>query len=387
MTLSAAIRNACLSVKTPAYLYDLDRLRARCRALARLPIDRTSVHFATMANDNPVVLAVIREEGHGVFVNSPRHMRVVLDLGFSPDRVVYAASNMLAEDMEACVHEGVHLVLDSVGQVELFADAIGGGHEIGVRLNVGCAIDGRAFGEDPLYRFGLLPDEVRRVADLAAARGIRVVGAHAYFGSDLMAPEILLEGLRRLARAAERLGDLRYLDVAGGFGVTSPTGHTFDLDLYARGASSIMREMGARLRRPVELKLEPGRYLVADCGYFLVSVVDVKPRPDRLFVGTNGSVAIFPRPLMYPERALHPCTAVGPSATAVPHDLPVYVCGNSTYSQDFLARAIRLPRPAPGDFLVFHNAGAYCRSMITEFLGKDRPAEFVLEPVASTPAR
>jgi diaminopimelate decarboxylase len=57
---------------------------------------------------------------------------------------------------------------------------------------------------------------------------------------------------------------------------------------------------------------------------------------------------------------------------------PVDVCGNSTYSRDFLARGVRMPLPSIGDKLAFLDAGAYCRSMITEFLGKDRPNEIVL---------
>ena len=52
-------------------------------------------------------------------------------------------------------------------------------------------------------------------------------------------------------------------------------------------------------------------------------------------------------------------------------DRPIWISGNSThsYSRDFLARSIALIVPEIGDLIAFHHAGAYCRSMVTRFLG------------------
>jgi len=54
----------------PTYVYDLMTLRARCTDIGRLPIRRKSVFFASMANDHPRVIECIKDEGHGVFINS-----------------------------------------------------------------------------------------------------------------------------------------------------------------------------------------------------------------------------------------------------------------------------------------------------------------------------
>ena len=67
------------------------------------------------------------------------------------------------------------------------------------------------------------------------------------------------------------------------------------------------------------------------------------------------------------------------SRDAPAHRLPAFVCGSSTYSGDILAAEIPLPRLKRGDLLMFRNAGAYCRSMMTDFLGKARPEEFFVE--------
>jgi len=367
-------------MRTPSYVYDLERLRFRCGLLNDLPLARKRIFFATMANDHPAILSCIRECGLGVFVNSQAHLRLVRELGFEPSHIVYAASNMLPEELSACLRHGVNLVLDSLGQIETLARLAQGEVRIGVRLNVGSALDRGAVRHDPTYRFGLLPEELPAAVELAHAVGIKIIGVHSYFGTGLMRPEILLDGLDLLGRAAVGLRDVCYLDVGGGFGVPDTLdGEEFDLEKYGRGAVKIMRCHERRLRRELELYIEPGRYLAADSGYFFVKVVDCKVREDRVFVGTDGSVAVFPRPLMYPEQARHPCELIGTRAAHPAYPSPAYVCGNSTYSQDFLARDVSLPLPDPGDSLVFYNAGAYGRSMITRFLGKEHPQEIVLD--------
>lgn len=383
--ISVDIVNAGIEHTRPIYVYDLERLRARCRELEAIPVARKSIFFATMANDHPSILACIRDRGHGVFVNSPRHVRLVRELGFPPSRIVYAATNMMGEEMDLCLRMGVRLILDSLGQFRLFCELAKRGEEVGLRLSVGSALDGVDLWDDPSYRFGLVRDELPLAVAMARRYGVRIVGAHSYFGTDLTSAKLLADAMERLGQAAEVLPDLRYLDVGGGFGVTKRDDESgFNLEEYGRLAAQVIDRLEHHRGQPLDLVLEPGRYLSASCGFFFVKVIDVKERWDRVFVGTNGSVAIFPRPLMYPDRAVHPCEIIGNRGFQPPLERPVYICGNSTYSRDFLARDVRLALPEPGDTIVFHNAGAYCRSMITEFLGKDRPKEVV---VSSVPQR
>ncbi|MBW8302946.1 MAG: hypothetical protein K0M78_03165, partial [Brevundimonas sp.] len=144
------------------------------------------------------------------------------------------------------------------------------------------------------------------------------------------------------------------------------------------GAAAVLARAERQQGRPLDLFVEPGRYLSSDCGWFFARSVGTKPRADRLLVGLDTSVVHLPRMLMHPATASHPWRILG-RETAPPADLPVWLCGNSTYSRDFLARGARAPVPDPGEIVVFHHAGAYCRSMFSDFLGKDRPPEIVVD--------
>lgn len=374
--LPADVATAGSSAGRPTYVYDLVTLRDRCAELGRLPIRRKRVFFASMANDHPQLIECIKDAGHGVFVNSLKHLRIALDAGMPPDRMLYASSNMVEEEMRTCADLGIRVVLDSVPQVRRFGLIAGSGHEIGLRVSVGF-VDGNSLRDDPGYRFGVRPDELPQAVAAAAEHGITVAGVHSYFGTNLPAAP-LVDGISRLADAAASLPDITFLDAGGGFGVAMPGRPSFDFGVYTSGVGRHLDRLEQRVGRPVEFVIEPGRYLAASCGYFFVRVVDVKERADRVFVGTNGSVATFPRPLMYPDRAEHPVGIIGRDPEP-PDPRPVYVAGSSTYSQDFLARGIGLPLPRVGDTLVFAHAGAYCRSMMTRFLGKDEPLEIVLD--------
>jgi diaminopimelate decarboxylase len=366
----------------PTYVYDLATLRSRCAEIGALPIRRKAVYFASMANDHPQVIDCIRRAGHGIFVNSRKHLDIALSCKVRPERVLYASSNMVNEEMCYCADLGVRVVLDSVEQIRRFGMVAGPGHEIGLRVSVGFA-DAHTVRDDPGYRFGVLPDELPAAVAAGGERGLRIGGVHSYFGTNLSAAP-LVDGIGRLVDAAATIPDIAFVDAGGGFGVPMPQEPLFDFDAYARGVRAHLKILERRVGHTVEFLLEPGRYLAASCGYFFVTVVDVKQRADRVFVGTNGSVAVFPRPLLYPDHAEHPCSIVGRDPLEPPDHRPIYVCGSSTYSQDFLARGVRLPLPQIGDTLVFGNAGAYCRSMVTRFLGKDRPIEVVLDGPSSS---
>jgi diaminopimelate decarboxylase len=312
-----------------------------------------------------------------VFVNSLGHLSLAFAAGFEPNRIIYAASNMTRAEMCECHAARVHVVLDSLAQVEAFDALARPGTAIGVRVNVGSAIEGLGLVDEPSYRFGLLPHEIE--AALRTVRHLRICGVHSYFGTDIMDVAVLLEGLDRLGRVALALPDLAYIDGGGGFGIPDDAeAPGFDIGAYGRGAAAVVRKVEARLGRTITLVIEPGRWLAAPIGWFFTRIVDVKYRPDRIFAGTNASVVQFPRMLIYPDKARHACEIID-AGQRLPGALPVWISGNSTYSRDFLARGVTLPEPRVGNLVAFHHAGAYCRSMHTYFLGKERAREVILD--------
>ncbi|MGC1394547.1 MAG: hypothetical protein WA828_09745, partial [Coleofasciculaceae cyanobacterium] len=55
------------------------------------------------------------------------------------------------------------------------------------------------------------------------------------------------------------------------------------------------------------------------------------------------------------------------------------VCGNTTYSRDYLGQNCQLPSLKIGDILAILDVGAYGYAMSSHFLHRPRPAEVLLE--------
>ena len=351
----------------PVYIYDTGLVRAMCRSF-RIPYQSCAVHFATMANSNARFLKIIKEEGLNVFVNSLQHLRMVLDAGFRGSQIVYTASAMNDETMREVHSAGALVNLDSTGQINrwarLFPDV-----SFGIRLNIGSLVDakktrgGYFIGKES--RLGLAPQEID-----ALKGNPRVHGLHIYVGTDICSVEYFRRCYETLAGFVTLFPSLSYLDFGGGFGFHDQNGKQFDLAAYGEMVASLMASINKDRIEPFKIILEPGRIIGAQAGYFACRIIDVKHTEGRRFVGVNASSVQFPRPLFYPDSAAHPVYILPSAASEGLHSIsPATICGCSTYSRDYLAIDTLLPAVSEGDIIVFGEAGSYCASMYTTFLG------------------
>jgi diaminopimelate decarboxylase len=332
-----------------------------------------------MANAHPLFLSVVKEEGLNLFVNSLMHLRLAIALGFSGERIIFAGSALDEQTMREAQHCGAVVNLDSLGQVarwkRLFPE-----EPFGIRCNIGDLVEprntrgGYFIGKES--RLGLTPQEMQELTG-----DPRVAGLHLYVGTDICAMDYFRQCYEALAGFAGLYPNLAFLDFGGGFGLEDESGNAFDFGQYGRMAADLMKTVNARLERAVRMIVEPGRIIGARAGWFVCRVVDVKRRGKRQLVGVNASSVQFPRPLLYPESARHPVWLLRArqSTNGVPWvESDVYGC--STYSRDFLARAVSLPPATEGDIVVLGDAGSYCAAMFTHFLGFPQPKEIFYDP-------
>jgi diaminopimelate decarboxylase len=124
------------------------------------------------------------------------------------------------------------------------------------------------------------------------------------------------------------------------------------------------------------LAVEPGKYLVADAGVLLLGVEYLKESYGHLFACVNsGTFNSLPRPAVYPQ-AYH--EIVNCSAVHVGNMRPITVAGNLCETGDVFGREILMPVPRRGDVLAVLCAGAYGRSMASNFNLRDIPREIIV---------
>lgn len=120
------------------------------------------------------------------------------------------------------------------------------------------------------------------------------------------------------------------------------------------------------------LMFEPGKYLVSQAGYFLVSVNVIKQTTSTVFASVDSGFNHLIRPMFY--NAHHEIINLSnPQGRWRYYTVVGYICETDTFGSNRKINEIR-----EGNVLCFLNAGAYCFSMASNYNSRFRPAEVLL---------
>jgi diaminopimelate decarboxylase len=230
-------------------------------------------------------------------------------------------------------------------------------------------------------KFGVLPEELPSVIEAGGGpRGpLRWRGVHLHIGSQLGAVDAWRSafriGLRLLSLQKAELADFDTLDAGGGFPVAVDAPDS--VPSAAQFASAVAEELEAMPvgSRPARLAIEPGRAIVAGCGWIVASVLHVRQR-DPVIVVLDAGMTELIRPALYgSEHPMLALTSLGEAVDwAVGGGAFVQVHGPICESTDRLGSA-SLPPLQRGDLVAIGVAGAYASSMFSSYNGRPRPPE------------
>lgn len=365
---------------SPLYVYQADILHQTIRRITQaFSYPRTQFRFASVTNGNISLLQIFRAAGWGLHANTPGDIYLGLHAGFAPEQIVYSGSNLNRAEMEQVLNWGVKtLNLDSVSQLQLCCEVYHSLYtessttpQLGLRLNLP-EITGDS-------RIGVRPEEFADAIALVRQAGLKLSGLHFYRGTGTNATEAFTNVIDKVITTAQLLPDWEYLDFGGGFGYPyHHSGAAFNWETFGTQLSDTMTRLG----RDIELVIEPGRAAIAGCGTLLAKVVSVKWQEEKQIVGVDTTVANLCVPAVhggYREivawngenfhvQTLHPLVLQLTD-----------VCGNTTYSRDYLGKNCHLPALEIGDIIGILDVGAYGYAMSSHFLHRPKPAEVLLE--------
>jgi diaminopimelate decarboxylase len=365
---------SCESLDSPTFIYYIAYLIDNARAFRRsFPCSESKVLFATMANPRSEILRALAQEEIGACVNSIAHLNAARDAGIPARDIQFTSSGITSEDMRRIVAAGVDSNLDSLGQIEQFFRKTSS-RKCGVRVSTRSLLGGAFEASDRLgIAVGELGDAVNRAREL----GGQVSGAHVYVGTNFQSHHDMLPALDAFFEAVQKLPDISYVNVGGGIGVDyGLSENRFDVNRFGSYVESRMDKLRQVKARSIRLFVEPGRSLVASCGYFACRVTDIKRLGGRRFVVVDASVAQFPRPWHHPET---PHTVIALDTSKDRKCDSAIVVGRTTYSNDVLAQPSLPVDLDIGEVLVFFDAGAYCDSMSSRFLGQAAAKQVFVE--------
>lgn len=371
---------------TPLYVYNEAVLRKRCQELQALSNHPSfCVNYSAKANTNLSLLSIVREEGCVVDAMSPGELHLNQIAGFTPDKILYVCNNVSADELRNAVENGVLVSVDSLSQLDLYG-SINPGGEVMVRFNpgIGAGHHQKVITAGKATKFGVSPEDMDSVFALLAKHQLRLAGINQHIGSLFMQPEGYLNATEFLLSLAEQLpGDalqnLKIIDFGGGFGIPY---HKYEqeprLDLATLGSRlhSLISTWAQRTGYSGRFFVEPGRFVVAECGLLLGSVNAVKMNGNTRYVGTDLGFNVLARPAMYDSH--HDMEVYRKNSGPDSHLEVQTVVGNICESGDILAKDRPLPLVQEGDILGVLDAGAYGYVMASTYNQRLRPAEVLI---------
>ncbi len=371
---------------SPLYVYNENILRDRCREIKNLiPYPWFNVNYSIKANSNLELLKIIRNEGLNVDAMSPGEIFMLLKAGFNPSDILYIGNNVSADEMIFAIEKGVTVSVDSVAQLKLFGKLNPGG-SVAVRFNpgVGAGHHEKVVTAGNKTKFGVQESLVNEVKEIAKKYYLKIIGINQHVGSLFLNGTPYLEGVKSLLQIASNFDDLEFVDLGGGFGIPYKKQNGEDrLDIadLGRKLSEILNEWMNEYGREIKIKVEPGRYIVAESGVLLGSVNSVKINYGIKYIGTDIGLNVLMRPVLYDS--YHEIEVYRDDSLILKEKSEkmekVTIVGNICESGDILAKDRELPIISEGDILAVLDAGAYGYSMCSTYNLRLRPAEILIE--------
>lgn len=364
----ACLRALAEQYGTPLLVYDRKTLENRVRmlqkAFAWAPDFRQ--FFPVKAVANPAVLELYLRAGCGLLCGSASELMLAVKAGARGEDLVFSAPFPGNEDWETVRRTGASVILDSPEQL-MQAPSVRGA-VLGLRLQ---CVRG---GGQGVFRscFGMNRRQLLETAKQAVRMGAIGCGIHVH-ESGLYRPGQWADTAgSAFATAAEIQGqsglDVFWCDLGGGLLWDRKGTYTPDLQ---KEAEAIKGELQRCSLGRIAIHTQLGRFLAAPCAVLLTTVRGVK----GALAGVDTSLADLPRAAL--AGVQYHVSVLGKSDVSGRSN--GFLFGWTSDGLDRFGGRRLLPPLHPGDILVFHGAGAYSRSMASNFGGSLRCPEVLLE--------
>lgn len=367
---------------TPFYMYDAAVIRARIADLTgAFAGQNASLHYAVKANDNPAIIAMAAKAGIGACLVSAGEMRRALAGGMDPALMLMNGVAKSDADIRFALSHGIgQLNAESIPELTTIADIA---RDMGIRAPIGLRINPEVTADTHSNiatgrrtdKFGILLEDLPEARRVIESRPeLKWVALSCHIGSQVHSVENLREGYRVMADIfrSQRDAGLDRLDLGGGFGVS------YKGDAYSRPAdfAPVVAEATRDLQDSgVRIQLEPGRYIAAEAGTLVTSVVQVKKSGETTFVILDAGMNDLMRPALY--HAWHPIKLARNSRAPEIH---CAVVGPICESSDVFGRDRMLPSDITrGDVVEIGFAGAYGMTMSSQYNARAHLAEVLVD--------
>lgn len=377
-------------VGTPAYV--MDELDFRQRAAAwRDAFAGWTVYYAGKSFLCTTVARWVVEEGLGLDVCSLGELTVALRAGVPAELIGMHGNNKSEAELRLGLERGVGRIIvdssDEIGRLERLCAELDTTAKVMVRVTTGVEAHTHEYiataHEDQKFGFSIQGGQalVAMVRCYHSPR-LDLRGIHSHIGSQIFDTNGFEVAARRTLKLFSQFREatgvsLAELDLGGGFGIayTKEDDPASPAELADGLREIVAHEVAAFGLDQPAISIEPGRAIVGPSALALyrvgtVKVVEVGGGLTRRYVSVDGGMSDNIRPALYAAEY----SASLASRTSRAEPVVSRVVGVHCEGGDILVRDEFLPADVrPGDLIAVPAAGAYSRSMASNYNHTPRP--------------
>ena len=358
---------------SPIYVYDAEKISSQYKRLSNAfgRVPSLKINYAMKALSNISILKLMKKLGAGLDTVSIQEVKLGLKAGFTPEQIIFTPNGVSMNEIEEASLLGVQLNIDNLSFLEQFGSKYP--HiPVCIRINPHVMAGGNSnisVGHID-SKFGISIHQIPHILRIIENTKMHINGIHMHTGSDILDIDVFLYAAEILFDTAKHFKELQFIDFGSGFKVPYKEGDIqTNIEELGERLSSRFLEFCKEYGRNLSLAFEPGKFLVSEAGYFLVKVNVIKQTTSTVFAGIDSGFNHLIRPMFY--GATHSIENISnPEGRKRFYSVVGYI-----FETDTFASNRQISEITEGDILCFHNAGAYCYTMASNYNSRLRPAE------------
>ena len=361
---------------SPLYVYDTDKIASQYHRLtdAFSSVKSLKLNYAVKALSNINILQFFNSLGAGLDTVSIQEVQLSLTTGIDSKNIIFTPNGVSLKEIEEVAKLGVQINIDNLSILELFGQK----HpEIPVCIRINPHI--MAGGNSKISvghidsKFGISIHQVPHIKRVVENTGMNINGIHMHTGSDILDIDTFLRATEILFDVAKQFDNIDFIDFGSGFKVPYKEGDiSTDIEQLGVQLSERFNKFCVEYGKDITLMFEPGKFLVSEAGVFLAKVNVVKQTTSTVFAHVDSGFNHLVRPMMY-DSYHHITNISNPKGRDRYYSVVGYICETDTFGSNR-----RIAEISEEDVLCFHNAGAYCFSMASNYNSRYLPAEVLL---------
>ena len=361
---------------SPLYVCDTDKIEAQYNRLTNAfsSVKNLKLNYAVKALSNINILKFFKNIGAGLDTVSIQEVQLGLTTGIAPKKIIFTPNGVSLKEIEEVAKLGVQINIDNLSILELFGQK----HpEIPVCIRINPHI--MAGGNSKISvghidsKFGISIHQVPHIKRVVENTGMNINGIHMHTGSDILDIDTFLRATEILFDVAKQFDNIDFIDFGSGFKVPYKEGDiSTDIEQLGLQLSERFNAFCVEYGKEITLMFEPGKFLVSEAGVFLAKVNVVKQTTSTVFAHVDSGFNHLVRPMMY-DSYHHITNISNPEGRDRYYSVVGYICETDTFGSNR-----RIAEISEEDILCFHNAGAYCFSMASNYNSRYLPAEVMI---------